>query len=73
LGSFGLVECRVLLLFGEWAEVMTKYHGAGDAPLRVPAAELAEQLGVVKDALRGLPFSGVASDDGSVSGAVLVS
>jgi hypothetical protein len=64
------VECRVLLTVGEWAEVVTEHHGSGDAPLRVAAAVLAEQLGVAVGALPGQRFSGVVGDDGSVTAAV---
>ncbi|PZG20616.1 hypothetical protein C1J01_08935 [Nonomuraea aridisoli] len=67
------VECRVLLVVGEWAEVVTEHHGVGDDPLRVPAAGLADQLGVAVDALPGLRFSGVVGDDGLVTGVSLVS
>ena len=49
------VEARVQLLFGDLAEIVTAYHPSDD-PLRVPAAALAEQLGVELDALAGVRF-----------------
>jgi hypothetical protein len=66
------VECRVLLLFGDQAEVVTPFQHRGDPPLRVPAAELAGQLGVDVGTLAGRRFSGVVAE-GSVMGAVLLS
>lgn len=66
------MECRVLLLFGDQAEVVTSLQGRDDPPLRVPAAELAGLLGVDVGTLPGRRFSAVISD-GVVSGAVLLS
>jgi hypothetical protein len=66
------MECRVLLLFGDQAEVVTPFQHRGDPPLRVPAAELAGQLGVDVGTLAGRRFSGVVAE-GSVMGAVLLS
>jgi hypothetical protein len=49
-------EARVQLLFGERAEVVTEHHPADD-PLRVPASELAAQLGVGLQELPGMRFT----------------
>ncbi|GAA3472666.1 hypothetical protein [Nonomuraea roseola] len=56
------VAARVLLLFGDQAEVLTPHHGALD-PLRVPAASVAEQLGVEVAQLPGLQFLAVVDRD----------
>jgi hypothetical protein len=50
------VQARVTLLYGSQAEVATDIHPVDD-PLRVPAAELARQLGVRVDALPGMRFT----------------
>ncbi|GAA5076608.1 hypothetical protein HNP84_007340 [Thermocatellispora tengchongensis] len=47
---------RVLLLVGEWAELRTALHPAA-APLRVPAARIAEQAGLPANELPGREFS----------------
>ncbi|MEV4059708.1 hypothetical protein [Nonomuraea dietziae] len=56
------VEARVLLLFGDQAEVLTPHHGALD-PLRVPAAKLADELGVEVAQLPGVRFLAVVDGD----------
>ncbi|MGP3914329.1 hypothetical protein [Nonomuraea sp. 10N515B] len=56
------VQCHVQLLFGDLAEVVTMYHPYDD-PLRVPAAALAEQLGVELEALPGCRFTAVIEGD----------
>lgn len=56
------IEARVQLLFGARAEVVTAYHPSGD-PLRVPAAELAEQLGLPVGELAGVRFTAEIVDD----------
>ncbi|MFI6317598.1 hypothetical protein ACIBG8_08760 [Nonomuraea sp. NPDC050556] len=56
------LEARVQLVFGARAEVVTAYHPSGD-PLRVPAAELAEQLGVGVGELAGVRFTAEIVDD----------
>lgn len=56
------VEARVLLLFGTRAEVVTAFHPSDD-PLRVPAAELAELLGVPVGELAGARFTAEIVDE----------
>lgn len=56
------VEARVQLLYGSLAEVVTPYHPSDD-PIRVPAAELAEQLGVALAELAGKRFTAAIDGD----------
>ncbi|MEV4174003.1 hypothetical protein [Nonomuraea sp. NPDC049709] len=56
------VEARVLLLYGAQAEIVTAHHPTTD-PLRVPAAELALQLGVPVTELAGRRFTAAIVDD----------
>ncbi|GAA3721434.1 hypothetical protein GCM10022224_103810 [Nonomuraea antimicrobica] len=56
------VEGRVLALFGDAAVVVTALHSQDD-PLRVSAAELAEQLGIAVEDLPGRRFVGGIVDD----------
>lgn len=56
------VEARVQLLYGSLAEVVTPYHPSDD-PLRVPAAELALQLGVTLAQLAGKRFTAKIEGD----------
>ncbi|WP_433445671.1 hypothetical protein [Nonomuraea sp. CA-141351] len=56
------VEARVLLLYGQFAEIVTPHHPTDD-PLRVPAAELAQQLGIEAEALPGRRFTATIVDD----------
>lgn len=56
------VEARVLLLFGDQAEIVTPHHPVAD-PLRVAAAELAEQLGIEVRELSGRRFTAAIVGD----------
>ncbi|MDX3100466.1 hypothetical protein [Nonomuraea angiospora] len=56
------VEGRMLLLYGDFAVVVTAYHPEGD-PLHVPAAGLAEQLGIDVEELPGRRFTAAIVGD----------
>jgi hypothetical protein len=49
------IDARVSLTFGDQAEVVTHWHPVSD-PLRVPAARLADDLGVPVERLPGVRF-----------------
>ncbi|MEZ0072267.1 hypothetical protein [Planotetraspora sp. GP83] len=49
-------QARVLLTFGDQAELVTALYTA-DAPLRVPAARIAEQAGLPVNELPGRRFT----------------
>ncbi|MEV3980783.1 hypothetical protein [Nonomuraea sp. NPDC049758] len=65
------LEGRVLLLYGSLAEIVTAHHPTTD-PLRVPAAELAEQLGIEAQALPGRRFTATIGNDDQVRDARLI-
>lgn len=52
------VEVRVLLTFGEWAELVTPRHTVV-APLRVPAADIARDARLPANELPGRSFTAV--------------
>lgn len=56
------VAVEVSLVFGDQAELITPHHTAA-APLRVPAAELARQLGVNLAELPSTRFTAVIDGD----------
>lgn len=57
------VEVRVMLLFGDQAELITPGHGAGD-PLRMPAADIARDAGLPVGELPGRRFTAIRAGDG---------
>jgi len=56
------VTASVVATMGGEAVVLTPWHGATD-PLRVPAGQLAEQLGVGVEDLPGVRFEARFDDD----------
>lgn len=61
------VNVKVLLLFGEQAEVIADAPDAGD-PERYPAAEIAAAVGAELSELPGLWLSAVVGADDRLSG-----
>ncbi|GLY81810.1 hypothetical protein [Actinoallomurus iriomotensis] len=57
------VEVRVLLTVGDDAELVTLEHSA-EAPLRVPAADIARDAGLPAGELPGRRFTAVRRGDG---------
>ena len=64
------VTVRVLLLFGDQAEVVAADVPAGERaqPERYPAAEIAAALGVAVSDLPGTRMTAEAGEDGRLSG-----
>lgn len=57
------IQVRVMLTFGDTAELITPDHDAGD-PLRVPAAEIAQDAGLPVGELPGRRFTAARAGDG---------
>ncbi|MEV5707268.1 hypothetical protein [Actinoallomurus sp. NPDC052274] len=54
-------DVRVLLLYGDQAEITTPGHGA-DNPLRVPAATISVDSGIPVEELRGKRLTAVVDE-----------
>ncbi|WP_433330010.1 hypothetical protein [Spirillospora sp. CA-294931] len=59
------VSVKVLLLFGDQAELVTPEHPA-NAPLRVPAIQIARDADLPVNELPGRRFTAVRQDDGGL-------
>jgi hypothetical protein len=55
------VPVRVLLTFGEWAELVTPTRGANN-PLRVPAADIIADTGIEPARLPGRKLTAVVTE-----------
>ncbi|MBA9005983.1 hypothetical protein [Thermomonospora cellulosilytica] len=61
------VKVRVLLTFGDQAELVTPTHSA-DNPLRVPAEQITRDTGLPAGELPGRQFTAHRAQDGTLSG-----
>ncbi|MEV1079893.1 hypothetical protein AB0I98_16850 [Streptomyces sp. NPDC050211] len=59
------LSARVLLLFGDEAEITTEHRDHTD-PERVPVARLVEETGIPREELAGAALVAVVSDDGEL-------
>jgi thymidine phosphorylase len=61
------VDVRVLLLVGDQAEIVADHRDAGD-PVRYPAAEIAEAVGLPVGDLPGRQLTATVGTDDTLSG-----
>jgi hypothetical protein len=59
------VSAKVLLVFGDQAEITTPYRDASD-PERVPVARLVKETGIAREELAGAELVAVVDDKGEL-------